>query len=111
MDWGGGVSASTLSDGEYLDFPIEGNSIKNDRLNRLITVVTALTYPYTKKSPVFLRYYSEGDAAARARCVVGVTKPLALQTTRSDRNAQRRPVSGVCGGWRGYVSINAFKIA
>ena len=41
-------SASTLSGGEYLDFPIEGNSIKNDGLNRLITVVTALTYPYTK---------------------------------------------------------------
>ena len=35
-------SASTLSGGEYLDFPIEGNSIKNDGLNRLITVVTAL---------------------------------------------------------------------
>ena len=41
-------SASTLSGGEYLDFPIEGNSIKNDGLNRLITVVTALTYPYKK---------------------------------------------------------------
>ena len=47
MDWGGGgVSASTLSGGEDLDFPVEGNSIKNDGLNRLITVVTALTYPY-----------------------------------------------------------------
>ena len=42
------VSASTLSGGEYLDFPIEGNSIKNNGLNRLITVVTALTYPYNK---------------------------------------------------------------
>ena len=45
---GGGVSASTLSRGGYLDFPIEGNSIKNDGLNRLITAVTALTYPYKK---------------------------------------------------------------
>ena len=104
-----GVSASTLSGGEYLDFPIEGNSIKNGRLNRLITVVTALIYPY-KKSPLFHRCYSEGDAAARARCVMVVTKPLALQTTRSDCSAQLRPVPGVWG-WRGYVSINAFKIA
>ena len=87
--------------GGYLDFPIEGNSIKNDGLNRLITVVTAFTYPYKKKSPLFHRCYSEGDAAARARCVVGVTKPIALQTTRSDRNAQLRPVPGVWwgGGW------------
>ena len=76
-------SASTLSGGEYLDFPIEGNSIKNDGL---------------KKSPLFHRCYSEGDAAARVRCVVGVTKPLALQTTRSDRNAQLRPVPGVWWG-------------
>ena len=45
---GGGVSALMLSGGEYLDFPVEGNSIKNDGLNRLITVVTALTYPYQK---------------------------------------------------------------
>ena len=46
-EWiGGGVSALMLSGGEYLDFPVEGNSIKNDGLNRLITVVTALTYPY-----------------------------------------------------------------
>ena len=91
-------SASTLSGGEYLDIPIEGNSIKNDGLNRLITVVTALTYPYKKTSPLFHMCYSEGDAAARARCVVGVTKLFALQTTRSDRNAQLRPVPGV---WRG----------
>ena len=40
MDGGGGVcvSASTLSGGEYLDFPVEGNSIKNVGLNRLIYV-------------------------------------------------------------------------
>ena len=51
---GGGVSASTLSGmGEYLDFPIEGNSIRNDGLNRLITVVTALTYPYKKNRHCF----------------------------------------------------------
>ena len=49
----GGVSASTLSDEEYLDFPIEGNSIKNDGLNRLITVVTALTYPYKQNRHCF----------------------------------------------------------
>ena len=48
-----GVSASTLSGGEYLDFPVEGNSIKNDGLNRLITVVTALTYPYKKNRYCF----------------------------------------------------------
>ena len=48
-----GVSASTLSGGKYLDFPIEGNSIKNDRLKRLITVVTALTYPYKKNRHCF----------------------------------------------------------
>ena len=104
------MSASTLSGEEYLDFPIEGNSIKNDGLNRLITVVTALTYPYKKNRQLFHGCYSEGDAAACARCVVGVTKPLALQTTRSERNAQLRPVPGVCvgGAWRGYVSINAF---
>ena len=96
---GGGVCQHRRfnSGEEYLDFPIEGNSIKNDGLNRLITVVTALTYPYTKNSPLFHRCYSEGDAAARARCVVGVTKPLALQATRSDRNAQLRPVPGVWG--------------
>ena len=29
-------SASTLSGGEYLDFPIEGNSIKNDGLTDLL---------------------------------------------------------------------------
>ena len=97
---GGGVSASTRSGGEYLDFPIEGNSIKYDGLNRLITVVTALTYPYKTKSPLFHRCYSEGDAAARTRCVVGVTKRLALQTTRYDRNAQLRSVPGV---WWGRV--------
>ena len=91
MDWG--CQHRRFLGGGYLDFPIEGNSIKNDGLNRLITVVTALTYPYKKKSPLFHRCYSEGDAAARARCVVGVTKPLALQTTRSDRNAQ---LQGVC---------------
>ena len=107
----GGPSASTLSVGEYLDFPIEGNSIKNDRLNRLITVVTALTYPYKTKSPLFHRCYSEGDAAARARCVVGVTKPLALQTTRSDRNAPLRPVLGVCvgGGVEGVCQHQRFQ--
>ena len=93
VDWG--VSASTLSGGEYLHFPVEVNSINNDGLNRLITVVTALTYPYKKNSPLFHRCYSEDDAAARARCVVGVTKPLALQTTRSNHNAQLRPVPGV----------------
>ena len=48
-----GVSASTLSGGEYLDFPTEGNSIKNYRLNRLITVVSALTYPYKKNRHCF----------------------------------------------------------
>ena len=66
---------------------------------------TALTYPYKKNSPLFHRCYSEDDAAARARCVVGVTKPLALQTTRSNHNAQLRPVPGVWwvgAGWRGY---------
>ena len=47
---GSGVSASTLSVGGYLDFPIEGNSIKNDGLNRRITVVTALTYPYKNRN-------------------------------------------------------------
>ena len=67
----------TLSGEEYLDFPIEGNSIKNDWLNRLITVVTALTYPYTKNRhcftgaiPMVTRLpvpgVSWGDEAARA---------------------------------------------
>ena len=55
------------------------------------------------KSPLFHRCYSEGDAAACARCVAGVTKPLALQTTRSDRNTQLRPVPGVWWGWGGGV--------
>ena len=96
MDWGG-VSESTLSGGEYLDFPIEGNSIKNDGLNRLITVVTAFTYPYKKITIVSQVLFGGsrgcpcqvcrgGDeaaratdneirpqrtTAARARCVVG----------------------------------------
>ena len=52
MDWGR-VSASTLSVGEYLDFPIEGNKIKNDGLKRLITVDIALTYPYKKNRHCF----------------------------------------------------------
>ena len=45
--------------------------------------------------------------AARARCVVGVTKPLALQTTISDRNAQLRPVPGVWGGGGGGGGMSA----
>ena len=47
------MSSSTLSGGEYLDFPVEGNSIKNDGLNRLISVVAALTYQYQKNRRCF----------------------------------------------------------
>ena len=43
------MSASTLSGGEYLDFPIERISIKNDGLNRLITVVS-VTFPHFSHS-------------------------------------------------------------
>ena len=53
-----------------------------------------------KKSPLFHRCYSEGDAAACGRCVVGVTKPLALQTTRS----RLRPCQ-VCGGGGGVEGV------
>ena len=49
---GGGVSIDVFWGG-YLDFPIDGNSIKNDGLNRLITAVTALTYPYKKNRHCF----------------------------------------------------------
>ena len=57
--------------------------------------------------PLFHRCYSEGDAATCARCVVGVMKPLALQTTRSDRNAQLWPVPGVWWGGGGGGSMSA----
>ena len=73
----------------------------------LITVVTALTYPYKKKSPLFHRCYTEGDAAACARCVVGVTKPLALQTTRSGRSCARCVVGG--GGVEGVCHHQRFQ--
>ena len=53
MDWGGGCQHRRVLGGGYLDFQIEENSIKNDGLNRLITVVTALTYPYKKNRNCF----------------------------------------------------------
>ena len=94
--WIGGVSASTLSGGgEYPYFPIEGNSIKNDGRNRLITVVTALTYPYKKNRHCFTGAIPRVTRLPVPGVSWGVTKPLALQTTRSDRNAHLRPVPGV----------------
>ena len=101
-----------LGGGEYLDFPIEGHSIKNDGLNGLITVVAALTYPYKKNRHCFtgaiprvtrlpVPGVSWGDEAARATDnEIRVQRPTA---------ARARYVVGE--GWRGYVSITAFKIA
>ena len=41
---GGGCQHRRVLGGGYLDFPIEGNSIKNDGLSRLITVIYYIMY-------------------------------------------------------------------
>ena len=87
-----------LSGGEYLAFPVEGKSIKNDGLNRLITVVTAALTPYQQNGHCF-----KGAIPRVMRLPVGVTKLLALHTTRPNRKAQLRPVAGLwCGGFSVY---------
>ena len=104
VDWG--VSASTLSGEDYLDFPIEGNSIKNDGLNRLITVVTALTYPYTKNRHCF---------TGAIPWVTRLPVPGVLWGWRSrSRYRQRDPTAThncgpcqVCGGGMGGGGISA----
>ena len=104
------MSASTLSGEEYLDFPFEGNSIKNDGLNRLITVVTALTYPYKKNHHCFT---GSIPRVTRLPCQVCRGGDEAARATDDEIRAQRTTAARarcVCGGggWRGYVSINAF---
>ena len=106
---GGRVSASTLSGGEYLDFPVQGMTVENDGLNRFITVVTARTYPYQQNGHGFkgeiprvtwLPVWWGSDAAARA--TDNETRPQRRTAARARR------VVGIQGGGGGGCQHQRF---
>ena len=100
VDRGGGVSSSTLSGGEYLFFPVEGNSIKNDGLNRLISVVAALTYQYQQNR----RCFTGAIPSVTRLPVPGVSWGWRSRSRYRQRDPTATHNSGpcqVCGGWGG----------